>query len=149
VFSRKLPWFLPLKRVIPFVHGAVFKASGGRLGTKLAGHKMLLLTTTGRRSGKRWTVPLLYMDDGDRYLVIGSNWGGEKDPLWVANVAANPAVRLRVGRRKVKATAHVAAGRERERLWTFVKQNYDRYENYERNLDGRREIPLVVLTPAS
>ncbi|MEO8456313.1 MAG: nitroreductase/quinone reductase family protein, partial [Chloroflexota bacterium] len=99
MFSRHLPWFVPLKRVIPFVHEAVFKVSGGRLGTMLAGHKMLLLTTNGRRSGKRWTVPLLYMDDGDRYLVIGSNWGGEKDPLWVANVAANPSVHIRVGRR--------------------------------------------------
>jgi deazaflavin-dependent oxidoreductase (nitroreductase family) len=147
MFQPTFPFFVPLKRIIPAIHLAVFRVSGGRYGTLLAGHKMLLLTTTGRRSGKRWTVPLLYMDKGDLYLVIGSNWGGPKSPLWVANVTADPNVRIRVGRRKLRATAHIAQGEERELLWSFVKQSYDRYESYERRLGDTREIPLVVLTP--
>jgi deazaflavin-dependent oxidoreductase (nitroreductase family) len=147
LFQRQFPYFVPLKRIIPAVHLAVFRLSGGRYGTLLAGHKMLLLTTKGRRSGKRWAVPLLYMEHDGRFLVIGSNWGGPRSPLWVANIAAEPHVRLRVGRRKLRATAHVASGEERDQLWSFVKENYDRYATYERRLGASREIPLVVLTP--
>jgi deazaflavin-dependent oxidoreductase (nitroreductase family) len=88
------------------------------------------------------------MDDGDQFIVIGSNWGGTKNPLWVANVVSNPSVRVQVGRRRMKATARVAPGEERARLWTRVT-SYDRYESYAKRLGETREIPLVVLTPVA
>ncbi len=147
MFQKTLPWFTPLKRVIPAVHLAVFRATNGRLSSKLAGQKMLLLTTTGHRSGKRRTVPLLYVDDGESMIVIGSNWGGPRDPLWVRNVRENPHVRAQVGARKRRVTAHLATPEERPRLWALVTAQYAGYKDYATRLDGVREIPLVVLTP--
>lgn len=147
MFQKTFPFFTPLKRVIPAVHLAVFRATNGRFGSKLAGQKMLLLTTTGRRTGNRWTVPLLYVQDGDRYVVIGSNWGGDRDPLWVRNVAANPDVRVQIGSRRRRVTTHIATLDERPRLWSLVTTAYPGYETYAHRLASVREIPLVVLTP--
>ena len=147
VFQRTLPWFTPLKRVVPAVHLAVFRATNGWLGSKLKGQHMMLLTTKGRRSGKLWTVPLLYVPDGERYVVIGSNWGGPRQPLWVDNLVANPEARVHVGPKKRQVTAHIATGGERPRLWSLVTAQYPGYEVYAERLGGVREIPLVVLTP--
>jgi deazaflavin-dependent oxidoreductase (nitroreductase family) len=147
VFLRTFPYFSPLKRVIPAVHLAVFRATNGRFGSKLKGQHMLLLITKGRRSGKRWTVPLLYVPDADRYVVIGSNWGGDRDPLWVRNVAASPEARVQVGPKKLRVTAHIATPDERPRLWSLVTAAYPGYDTYAHRLASVREIPLVVLTP--
>lgn len=147
MFERTFPFFVPLKRIIPVVHLAVFRATNGRLGSKLAGQDMLLLTTTGRRSGKRRTVPLLYVPDGETYVVIGSNWAGPRHPLWVGNLLANPEARVQVGPKKRRVTAHIASGPERERLWRLVTSTYPGYEDYARRIGGVREIALVVLTP--
>jgi F420H(2)-dependent quinone reductase len=147
VFRRTLPYFTPLMRAIPAVHLAVYRLTNGRLSAKLAGQKMLLLTTTGRRTGKHRTVPLLYVDDGEAMIVIGSNWGGTRDPLWVRNVIENPDVRVQVGPQKRRITAHVATPDERPLLWSLVTAQYPGYEAYAQRLGGVREIPLVVLTP--
>jgi deazaflavin-dependent oxidoreductase (nitroreductase family) len=147
VFQKTLPWFTPLKRVIPAVHLAVFRATNGRLSSKLAGQKMLLLTTKGRRTSKPRTVPLLYVDDGETIVVIGSNWGGSAHPLWVRNLLANPEARVQIGPRKRRVTASVASGPERERLWRLVTSTYAGYKDYARRIGAAREIPLVVLTP--
>jgi deazaflavin-dependent oxidoreductase (nitroreductase family) len=147
MFQRTLPFFVPLKRVIPAVHLAVFRATNGRLSSKLAGQKMLLLTTTGRRTGKPRTVPLLYVDDGATIVVIGSNWGGPAHPMWVRNLLANPEARVQIGPRKRRVTASVASGAERERLWSLVTAAYPGYNAYATRLADKREIALVVLTP--
>jgi deazaflavin-dependent oxidoreductase (nitroreductase family) len=147
MFQRTFPFFVPLKRVIPAAHLAVFRASKGRLGSKLAGQKMLLLTTTGRRSGKRWTVPLLYVGDGEAFVVIGSNWGGPRQTQWYRNLLAEPRAEVQVRSRKVGVSAHVAEGEERARLWELVTQQYAGYRVYAERLGERREIPLVVLAP--
>jgi F420H(2)-dependent quinone reductase len=97
VFRRTLPYFTPLMRVIPAVHLAVYRLTNGRLSTKLAGQNMLILTTTGRRTGKPRTIPLLYIDDGEAMVVIGSNWGGNTHPQWVRNLSANPEARVQIG----------------------------------------------------
>ncbi len=142
-----LPWLTPLKRAIPAIHLTVYRLTNGRLSAKLAGQKMLLLTTTGRRTGKRRTVPLLYVDDGDAMVVIGSNWGGNNHPLWVRNLSANPEAKVQVRGRRRKVTVHVASGAERERLWSLVTSTYAGYEAYAARLADKREIALVVLTP--
>ena len=149
MFQRTFPFFVPLKRVIPAVHLAIFRATNGRLSSKLSGQKMLLLTTTGRRTGRSHTVPLLYVEDGEAMIVIGSNWGGLRDPLWVSNLTENPAARVQVGARKRRVTAHVATPDERPRLWSLVTGQYPGYETYARRLGDVREIPLVVLTPVT
>jgi deazaflavin-dependent oxidoreductase (nitroreductase family) len=147
VFQRTLPWFTPFKRMIPAVHLAVYRLTNGRLSARLAGQKMLLLTTTGRRTGKPRTVPLLYVDDGETIVVIGSNWGGPAHPLWVRNLLTNPEARVQIGPRKRRVTASVASGSERERLWQLVTSTYASYKDYARRIGDAREIPLVVLRP--
>jgi hypothetical protein len=97
MFLRTFPFFVPLKRVIPTVQLAVFRATNGRLSSKLAGQKMPLLTTTGQRKGKPRTVPLLYVDDGEAMVVIGSNWGGSRHPQLVRNLRANPESKVQAG----------------------------------------------------
>lgn len=147
MFSRYFPYFLPLKRLIPAVHLAVYRATNGRWSSKLKGQHMLLLTTKGRRSGKERTVPLLYVPDGETMIVIGSNWGGENAPDWVSNIRAEPRVRVQTGKRTFRATARVAGGEERPRIWSLVTAQYPGYETYAKRLTGVREIPLVILTP--
>ena len=147
MFQRAFPYFVPLKRIIPAVHLAIFRASNGRFGSKLAGQDMLLLTTTGRKSGKPRTVPLLYVPDGENFVVIGSNWAGPKHPLWVGNLLSKPEARVQVRSKKRKVIAHVASGPERERLWALVTKQYSEYNEYARRIGGKREIALVVLTP--
>ncbi len=146
MFRRTLPYFTPLMRVIPAVHLAVYRLTNGRLSSKLAGQKMLLLTTRGRRTGKPRAVPLLYIDDGEAMVVIGSNWGGRRHALWYRNLLANPEARAQIGPKKRRVTAHVASGPERDRLWSLVTRQYPGYEAYARRLGSAREIPLVVLT---
>ena len=109
MFRRTLPYFTPLMRVIPAVHLAVYRLTNGRLSAKLAGQKMLLLTTIGRRTGKPRTVPLLYVDDGEAMVVIGSNWGGPAHPTWVRNLLANPEARVQVRGRRMEAAQALAA----------------------------------------
>lgn len=138
---------MPLKRIIPAVHLAVYRATNGRISSKLAGQHMLLLTTKGRRTGKRRVVPLLYVPDGENMIVIGSNWAGERNPNWYWNVLADPHVRVQAGSRKSRVTAHVATAAERPLVWLLVTQQYPAYEDYARRTQGIREIPLVILTP--
>lgn len=149
MFARTFPYFLPLKRIIPAVHLAVYRATNGRLSSRLAGQPMLLLTTKGRHTGRRRVVPLLYVPDGEDMIVIGSNWGGRRNPDWYWNVRADPHARVQAGRRKTKVTAHIVTPEERPRVWSLVVAQYDRYENYKARTKGIREIPLVVLRPSS
>jgi len=147
VLSRHFPYFTPLKWLIPAVHLAVYRATDGRWSSKLKGQHMLLLTTTGRRSGQKRTVPLLHVPAGKNMIVIGSNWGGSRSPDWVANIRANPEVSIQAGKRRVRATARVAEGEERARAWSLVTAQYAGYEAYAHRLRDVREIPLVILTP--
>lgn len=147
MFARTFPYLTPLKRVIPAVHLAVYRATKGRVSSKLAGQHMLLLTTKGRRTGKRRVVPLLYVPDGDDMIVIGSNWGGQRNPDWYWNVLADSQARVQAGPRKRRVTAHVATAEERPRVWSLVTAQYPAYEDYAARTEGIREIPLVILTP--
>ena len=147
MFARTFPYFLPLKRIIPAVHLAVYRATNGRLSSKLAGQHMLLLTTKGRRTGKRRTVPLLYVPDGADMIVIGSNWGGQRNPDWYRNVLANPQACVQAGQRKRRMTARVVTTEERARVWSLVTAQYPAYVDYAARTLGIREIPLVILSP--
>jgi len=148
VFARTFPYFMPLKRMIPAVHQAVYRATNGRWSSRLAGQNMLLLTTKGRRTGVRRVVPLLYVPDGEAIIVIGSNWGGRRNPDWYWNVLADPHARVQAGPRKLRVEARIVGADERPRVWSLVTAQYPGYEAYAQRLGGIREIPLVVLTPA-
>ncbi len=137
-------WLLSL---ITRVHRWVYRSSGGRLGARLGGHPMLLLTTVGRRSAQQRTVPLLYVPDGGRWLVVASNAGDDRAPAWWLNLEAKPEARVQVGTATHRVRARRADPEERARLWPRVLEAYPDYAVYERRT--RRPIPLVVLERAA
>lgn len=108
--------------------------------------RLLLLTTTGARSGADRTTPMMFHPDSDRVVVMASNAGAPKAPDWYANVRANPAVTVEMGDETYPATATVAAGDERARLWADITGLYPFFLDHEKK--ANREIPLVVLTRA-
>jgi deazaflavin-dependent oxidoreductase (nitroreductase family) len=106
----------------------------------------LLLTTTGRKSGKPRALPLIYGVDGDRYVIIASKGGMPNHPIWFRNLEAQPRCELMVGAKAVSARAVVAKGAERKRLWDMMAKVYPPYLDYQKNT--QREIPVVILEPA-
>lgn len=127
-------------------HGAIYEASGGRLGARL-GMPMLMLTVTGRKTGKPRSTPLVYFEDQGRYVVVGSDGGARRDPQWWKNLQAQPSARVRVGRQVFDATAHLAEGEERSRLWERGKGVNPMWERYQRTTE--RQLPVVVLERAA
>jgi deazaflavin-dependent oxidoreductase (nitroreductase family) len=127
------------------IHVALYRASGGRIGGRFKAAPVLLLTTTGRKSGKQRTTPLLYGDDAGRYVVVGSVGGAPKHPAWYLNLRGNAEATIQVGGRKLTVHADTASPEERARLWTLMTRLYPGYEAYQAKTS--REIPVVVLTP--
>lgn len=106
----------------------------------------LLLTTTGRRSGKRYVFPLFYGKDGDAFIVVASKGGAPEHPGWYKNLAADPEVEVQVGTRKLRARARTTNGAERARLWEKALEFWPPYADYQQKA-GHREIPVVLLEP--
>jgi deazaflavin-dependent oxidoreductase (nitroreductase family) len=105
---------------------------------------MLLLTTTGADSNQARTVPIMYVPDGDRLLVIGSNAGAPAEPAWVRNVRAHPRVEVEVGRQTVEAEARVTSGEERDQLFADIAARYPFFLEHQAGTE--RTIPVIVLT---
>lgn len=106
----------------------------------------LLLFTTGRKSGKRSIIPLIYRPTGDGgYCVIASKGGAPAHPAWFLNLEANPGVQVQVANEKFDAVARVAQGAEREKLWQLMVDYYAPYTDYQ--AATQRQIPVVVLDP--
>lgn len=132
---------------------ALFKLTNGRVGGTwrvMAGWRkpapVLLLEHIGRKSGRTFTTPLLYMTSGDELVVVGSQGGLPKDPQWVANLRAQPDVTVHIprrGRRPVRA--HIAGPAERALLWPRLLETYADFETYQTWTE--REIPVIVLSP--
>jgi deazaflavin-dependent oxidoreductase (nitroreductase family) len=137
-----------LFRAFVQVHVAVYRASGGRLGGRLGkGVPVLLLTTTGRKTGKRRTTPLLYVEEGDGYVVVASVGGAPSHPAWYLNLRSSPAATMQVGGRKLAVTAETAGLEERARLWLRLTQMWPQYDDYQAKT--RREILVVILAPSA
>lgn len=128
-------------------HVRRYRETGGEVGHKWKrGSKILLLTTKGRKSGKPRTKPLIYEQDGDRYVIVASKGGAPKHPDWYRNLEKDPNVELQVLDDVFPARARTAEGHERERLWQLVNQQWPDYESYQKKTD--RVIPVVVLERA-
>ncbi len=125
----------------------MYRVTNGKAGGRLAGGPVLLLTTTGRKSGRERTVPLLYLPDGENLVVVGSNGGTATHPAWWLNLRSNPEATVEVGGRKTRVRAEEAGPAEKERLWPSLVEMYGGYEGYRRRTD--REIPVVILRPLS
>jgi deazaflavin-dependent oxidoreductase (nitroreductase family) len=128
-------------------HVRRYRETGGEVGHDWKrGSKILLLTTTGRKSGNQTTTPLIYESDGDRYVIVASKGGAPEHPGWYLNLEKNPQVELQVKDEVFPARASTAEGEERERLWKLAAEQWPDYDEYVKRTD--REIPVVVLERA-
>jgi deazaflavin-dependent oxidoreductase (nitroreductase family) len=128
------------------IHRWLYRLTGGRIGHKSPQGPMLLLTTTGRKSGQPRTTPLLYMPDGDDCVVVASNGGRPETPQWYLNMRADPMCTLQVGKRTYQARAELLEGSGRDTLWPRLTAFYAGWSHYETLTD--RPIPVAVLKPA-
>jgi deazaflavin-dependent oxidoreductase (nitroreductase family) len=127
-------------------HATIYEQSGGRIGA-WAGLPTLLLSVTGRKSGQVRSTPLVYFEDGDSYVVVGSDGAAKRDPQWWKNLQIDPTGSVRVGRKQFEIKATLATGTERERLWeigTSINPMWSKYQTR-----TKRELPVVVLAPTA
>lgn len=144
-FSSAIP--ASALRAIGKLNVPLYRVSGGRIGGNLNKAPILLLTTTGRKSGEPRTAPVLYLRRGEDLVVIGSNAGNARTPAWSLNLRANPEARVEVGRDKHAVRARVAEGEERAELWKAMNVAYSGFDHYEALTD--RDIRVFVLEPAA
>jgi deazaflavin-dependent oxidoreductase (nitroreductase family) len=137
-------WLLAL---ITAIHRFLYRASGGRVGARLGHLPFLLLEHRGRKSGRRYEAPLLYMADGPRFVVVASNAGDDCDPAWWQNLKARPETTVQVGPERLPVRARAAEGPERVELWRRLLEGWPEYARYEQRTE--RPIPVVVLEPAA
>ena len=116
--------------------------SNGRLGTHMGGQTVLVLSTTGRKSGQVRAVPISYFRDGGRYFIVASNWAQKKNAAWYFNLKANPRATLEVDGETIPVLAYEAEGEEYTRLWNSATAKYPMYENYQKSVE--RRIPILV-----
>ncbi len=128
-------------------HVERYRETGGNVGhIWKEGSTVLLLTTTGRKTGEERTTPLIYAEDGDRYVIVASKGGAPEDPGWYRNLEKTPEVELQVRDDVFAAHARTAEGEERDRLWQKANEVWPHYAEYQQKTD--REIPVVVLERA-
>jgi len=120
-----------------------FRANGGKVSGRFAGRPLLLLTTTGARTGLPRVVPLVYTRDGDDFVIIASKGGAPPNPDWYHNLVANPEVTVELGTERFPARARVTEGEERDRLYDAMAAQMPFFADYQRKAE--RRIPLVVL----
>jgi F420H(2)-dependent quinone reductase len=124
----------------------LYTTSGGKIGGRISGLEVLLLTTRGRKTGKQRTTPLGYFKDQEgSYVIIGSNAGFDTHPAWFYNLKSQPHVTIQVKEKQLEVDAEVAGSDKRNQLWKQLVKLAPFYGNYEKKTD--RKIPVVILHP--
>jgi deazaflavin-dependent oxidoreductase (nitroreductase family) len=123
----------------------LYRLSGGRIGNKVGDGPVLLLTTTGRKSGEQRTAPVLYLEHGEAMILIDTNGGNDKLPGWSHNLKAKRQATVEIGRQKTQVSARVAEGAERDELWRACNEQYSGFDEYVQWLD--RTPSVWVLEP--
>ncbi len=136
---------LPVK-IFTALNVFFYRLTGGILGGQMGGQSMLLLSTTGRKSGRTHVIAITYFRDGDHYILVASNWGKDHHPAWYHNLISQPLAEIQVKRQKLRVCAHPASDGEYERLWDFVTRHNSQYTRYQRQT--QRKIPVMILEPA-
>jgi deazaflavin-dependent oxidoreductase (nitroreductase family) len=134
-----------LTRVLTGTHRGLLVASSGRVLGRMGGHPLLILTTTGRRTGRPFSTPVIGIADGDDYLVVASNGGAATQPIWVRNIAANPRVTIRRGTLTQERQARFLTPAERAQRWPQLVEAYKPYATMQAKTD--RELPVLRLSP--
>jgi F420H(2)-dependent quinone reductase len=123
----------------------LYNVSGGRIGGKMGKLPVLLLTATGRKSGKQRTLPLVYIMDDTAYVITASAGGADKAPGWFFNVRSNPQATIQVKDKHIKVTAEVAGSEKKSELWARLIEVAPNFAGYQKRTS--REIPMVILHP--
>ncbi len=138
-------------RALMWLHVSLYRLTGGVVGGIAPGGAFLILTTTGRKSGKERDTPLFYFPDGDRFIVVASNEGQPRHPTWGLNLQAHPRAKIQVKRKVIPVTARQAEGEDNKRLWSIITARYHNFVAYRSFVDyqrrSSREIPVVILEP--
>jgi deazaflavin-dependent oxidoreductase (nitroreductase family) len=122
-----------------------FRANGGRAGGMFEGKPLLLLHNVGAKSGTEFVTPLVYLADGDDYVIFASKCGAPNNPGWYHNLKAGPNVSIEVGTEKLEVTAEEATGAERDRLYGIQEEQQPQFAEYAKQTE--RTIPVIVLSP--
>jgi F420H(2)-dependent quinone reductase len=133
-------------KVVGGAHKVLYRATGGRVGARVWGLSILLLTTRGRKSGRLWTTPLCFLRDGEDLVVVASNGGMDWFPSWWLNLSREPRATIQVGRTRRAIRARKATPAERARLWAQLTSIAPGYLKYQERTS--RVIPLAILQPA-
>lgn len=134
------------QKLVTRLHAGVYRRTGGRIGGRIGRVEHVLLTTTGRRSGRPRTTPLAVTPDGTRLLLIASNGGARRHPDWYLNLSADPEVTVQRGAARLTMRARTAGPAERVALWAKAVSVYGGYAGYQER--ASREIPVVICEPA-
>ena len=123
----------------------LIRMSGGRLGNRIAGQDVLILHTTGRKSGLPRAIPIAYFRDGRDFFIVASNWARDKHADWYYNLKSNPQASLEVLGKNIPVVAHEAVGDEFANLWGIASKLHPQYLAYQENTT--RRIPIMVFKP--
>ena len=134
-----------LLRTFMAVNTFLIRVSRGKIGSQLGTQTILLLHTTGRKSGKSFVTPIAYFKVENSFFIVASNWGQEKNAAWYYNLKQRPATMIEVGGRALNVLSHEADGEEYQRLWNYAVNHHPPYEHY-RDMT-KRHIPIIVLVP--
>lgn len=132
------------QRLLSRTHVSFYRLSRGRIGGRLWNSPVLLLTTVGRKTGRKRTTPLLYLRDNDRIAIVASNGGRDREPSWWTNLKDDPYAKTQIRGEKKNMIARKANADERSRLWPLLAKMYPSYNEYQKKT--KREIPVVILT---
>ncbi len=132
-------------RALGRLNTPIYRLTRGRLMNKVGRAPVLLLTSTGRRSGQPRTAPVVYGSDGENLIVISSNGGNHNQPGWAYNLKDHPDAEVEIGGERRPVRARVADGEERERVWRMMNEEYAGFDDYEANVT--RDIAVFVLEP--
>ncbi|HEX2233320.1 MAG TPA: nitroreductase/quinone reductase family protein [Thermoleophilaceae bacterium] len=136
----------PVATIATRAHARLYRLTGGRFLPKWAeGMPVISLTTTGRKSGKPRSTPVVYVEDGDRLAVMPSNAGSDATPAWWLNLQANPEAEVQRGEERWRVRARRATPDEAERIWPLMRESYSGFEAYQGFTE--REQPIVLLEP--
>jgi len=134
-----------MQRLLNSVVIGLYRLTGGAIGGRMQGMAALLLTTTGRKSGKRYTTPVLYRAENNHFLVAASNGGSGKLPNWWLNARSGTPIEIQIGRTRQQVSAQQASAEERQRLWPLLVAAYPTYAKYQQGT--AYPIPVIILSP--
>ena len=134
-------------RIFMALNTFAIHASRGRLGSQLGTQTILLLHSTGHKSGKHHVTPIAYFYTDGFYFLIGSNWGKDHNAGWYHNLLAQPRTRIEVQGKTIQVEAHPAEGEEYDRLWKYAIEHHPPYLHYKEMT--KRHIPIVILKPVA